>query len=106
MAGFRDARGHRKDKGDFTEHIGHVVSYNAGPQGRERMHWLPQRLTVRLGGPEMPAKVCASCEGDGFLTPVPAQCFDLTDGKLAVCAVYSPLLKPCVACLGLGLVPL
>ena len=75
-------------------------------QGRERMHWRPQRLTVRLGGAEMPAKVCTSCEGDGFLAPVPTQCFDLTDGKLAVCAVYSPLLKPCVACLGLGLVPI
>ena len=29
-------------------------------QGRERMHWWPQRLTVRLGGAEMPAKVGAS----------------------------------------------
>ena len=46
------------------------------------MRWRPHRLTVRLGGAELPAHVCASCDGDGFLTPGPS--FALIDGNLTV----------------------
>ena len=66
------------------------------------MRWRPHRLTVRLGGAELPAHVCASCDGDGFLTPGPS--FALIDGNLTVRLAYSPLLQPCLVCLGLGLV--